>query len=158
MKKRPLKYWIITLVAVLACVAYSEHGSVQNVPLGGSETAYGSSKAKSLQPTTRPPTMDALKRSRVVGQSRLKAGERFDSLNDLVNDQLLDGFVRIGVFGEHWPATVAEIATDRNEITFVRQDGVRHSYTKFPGYKMKMVRLKAGKQETIVVFRAQERG
>jgi hypothetical protein len=89
--------------------------------------------------------------------SRLAVGQRFQSLDELVNNQLTAGYVRTGYFGKQWPATVTEVATDIHKISFVRQDGTKHTYRKFDGYKMKMVRLKSGEKETIVVFRSQYR-
>ena len=89
--------------------------------------------------------------------SRLAAGERYASLKELAADQNAAGFVRVGYFGKFWPATVAEIAVDRDRISFVRQNGTRYNYTKFNGYGMKMVRLKAGAKETIVVFRSKSK-
>ena len=89
--------------------------------------------------------------------SRLTVGDRYASLKELVADQDAAGFVRIGYFGKFWPARVAEIATDRDGISFVRQNGTMHNYTKFNGYGMKMVRLKAGAKETIVVFRSKSK-
>jgi hypothetical protein len=84
--------------------------------------------------------------------SRLVRGERFASFDDLVGDQQAAGYVKIGAFGNNWPATVSEVVTDRDEIKFVRQDGTQRHYTKFDGYGMKMVRLMAGNKETILVF------
>lgn len=72
-------------------------------------------------------------------------------------DQQAAGFLRTGYFGQYWPARVAEIATDNDAISFVRQNGTRHNYTKFDGYRMKMVRLRSGDRETIVVFRSQSK-
>ncbi len=88
---------------------------------------------------------------------RLAIGQRFGSLEELVKDQLAAGYVRTGYFGKHWPATVTEVATDKHKISFVRQNGTRHNYVKFAGYDMKMVRLMAGANETIVVFRSQHK-
>ena len=91
------------------------------------------------------------------GQSRLALGERYTSPEELVADQETVGFVRTGYFGKFWPARVVEIATGKDKISFVRQNGIRHNYTKFAGYRMKMVRLKAGSNETIIVFRSQQK-
>lgn len=89
--------------------------------------------------------------------SRLAVGERFAALGDLLSDQQSAGYVKVGTFGNHWPATVTEIDQDKNGIKFVRQDGTSHRYSKFDGYEMKMVRLMAGNLETIVVFRSQQK-
>jgi len=88
----------------------------------------------------------------------LAVGQRYNSLDQLVADQRAAGFVRVGYFGKHWPAKATEVATDQDEIKFVRQGGTPHHYTRFSGYEMKMVRLMAGKQETIVVFRSVKKG
>lgn len=89
--------------------------------------------------------------------SRLAVDERFASAADLVTDQQVAGYVKVGTFGNNWPGKVTEIATDRDGIRFVRQDGTAHNYNKFDGYEMKMVRLMAGKKETIMVFRSRDK-
>ena len=61
----------------------------------------------------------------------------------------------VGRFGNHWPAKVVREMDAKDEITFTLADGMKHSYTKFDGYKLKVVFLvdKAG-QETVVVMRS----
>ena len=89
-------------------------------------------------------------------ESRLAVGEPYASLEELVADQQAAGYLRTGYFGKHWPATVTEIHTDHDGISFVRKSGTRHSYTGFGGYRMKVVHLSGpGEQETIVVFRSE---
>jgi hypothetical protein len=144
-----IQIWVPFLVIALSFVLYSEFSSVERVTL---DPVYGDRQAS--QPLRQPQA--ARQPTRQVARkvaSRLAVGQRYNSLEQLVADQRAAGFVRIGYFGKHWPATVTEIATDQDEIKFVRQGGTPHHYTKFDGYEMKMVRLMAGKQDTIVVFR-----
>lgn len=89
--------------------------------------------------------------------SRLAVGQRYTSQAELTADQQAAGYVKVGSFGNNWPARVTEIATGRDEISFVRQNGTPHHYSKFAGYSLKMVRLLDGRKETIVVFRSQEK-
>lgn len=139
-----LQIWVPFLVIALSFVLYSEFSSVERLTL---DPVYVDRQAS--QPLTPPARQVA---PQVV--SRLAVGQRYNSLDQLVADQRAADFVRVGYFGKHWPAKVTEIATDQDEIKFVRQGGTPHHYKKFNGYEMKMVRLMAGKQETIVVFRS----
>ena len=144
-----IQIWVPFLVIALSFVLYSEFSSVERVTL---DPVYGDRQTS--QPLRQPQA--ARQPARQVAPkvaSRLALGQRYNSLEQLVVDQRTAGFVRVGYFGKHWPAKVTEIATDQDEIKFVRQSGTPHHYTKFNGYEMKMVRLMAGKQETIVVFR-----
>lgn len=136
------KLWFPLLLIALVVALYSGLGSVKTLDL---DTRYDAPVAPSTQPA---PGAG----SRIA--SRLAVGVRYRTLEELLADQQAAGFVRTGYFGKFWPATVTEIATDRNEIKFVRQNGTQHHYTKFDGYEMKMVRLMAGNRETIVVFRS----
>jgi hypothetical protein len=132
----------LLLIAVAAGLLF-DSGSVQRI-------AYDDGHA--VLPAAVP-----LGQSRPVTASltiRLVRGERFASFDDLVGDQQAAGYVKIDAFGDNWPATVTEIATDRDEIKFIRQDGTQHHFTKFDGYEMKMVRLRAGNKESILVFRS----
>ncbi len=141
-----IQIWVPFLVIALSFTLYSEFSSVEKVNL---DPAYGD-QAES-------PPLRQLQQKRQAAPkapSRLALGQRFASHAELVDDQLAAGFVRVGTFGKHWPATVTEIATDKDEIRFVRQGGTPHYYPKFDGYDMKMVRLMDGNQETIVVFRS----
>jgi hypothetical protein len=143
---------ILVIITAVAVGVLLDAGSVKridydSVPRGRSETKaierepYGTP----AQPMTTSPA------------SRLAVGARFVSIDDLVNDQLAAGYVKIGTFGNYWPATVTEIDKGRDEINFVRQDGTSHHYNKFDGYDMKMIRLMAGNQETVAVFRSQQK-
>ena len=146
-----IQIWVPFLVIALSFALYFEFSSVEKVNL---DPVYGD------QVESRP-----LRQSQSARQttpkvaSRLAVGQRFASHAELVADQQAAGFVRTGSFGKFWPATVTEIATGKDEIKFVRQNGTPHHYAKFGGYDVKMVRLMAGNKETIVVFRsASKRG
>ena len=144
-----IQIWVPFLVIALSFVLYSEFSSVERVTL---DPVYGDRQTS--QPLRQPqPARQPARQVAPQVASRLAVGQRYNSLEQLVDDQRAAGFVRIGYFGKHWPARVTEIATDQDEIKFVRQGGTPHHYTKFDGFEMKMVRLMAGKQETIVVFR-----
>jgi hypothetical protein len=149
------KIWLPFLLLALIAAVYFEFGSVKTIDLDSSYSAPTVSEPRSVQSSQR--ARQSSQRVAPKRHSRLVAGERYASLNDLVVDQQIAGFVRTGYFGKFWPATVAEIATDKNGISFVRQNGTRHNYTKFYGYDLKMVRLRAGNKETIVVFRSQSK-
>lgn len=144
MDKLIKRYWLPSLIIALFIAMFFDFRSVEKLTLDS-----GYSK----------PTVNARQQGQAVSEtrSRLAAGQSYTSLEELVNDQRIAGFVRTGTFGNHWPATVAEVATESDGISFVRQNGTRHSYTKFSGYKMKMVRLRADDKETIVVFRSQHK-
>jgi hypothetical protein len=144
---RVTKYWLPFLVIALFAAVFFEFSSVEKVPM---ESSYVAPTSTEGQPSTKRQAVSK-------AQSRLAAGQRYESLEELENDQRAAGFVRTGYFGKHWPAMVTEIATDKNKISFVRKNGVRHNYTKFYGYEMKMVRLSTGPDETIVVFRSQKK-
>ena len=147
------KYWLPFLLITLATALFFEFNTVEKVAL---DSGFGSSRQVRIDsPTAKTPLRQPL-REKQQG-SRLAAGQRYRSLEELVNDQRAAGFVRTGYFGKHWPATVTEVATDRHKISFMRSNGTRHTYNKFDGYDMKMVRLKAGANETIVVFRSQQK-
>lgn len=149
------KIWLPLLLTALATALYLEYGSVETFDLQSVRYEPSASLSRPVKSPSRaqaPPQTSVPKR-----ESRLAAGQLYTSLNELVADQLAAGFVRTGYFGKFWPATVAEVVTGTNSISFVRQNGTRHNYTKFKGYKMKMVRLRSGKNETIVVFRSQRK-
>jgi len=142
-----IQIWVPFLVIAMGFVLLFDFSSVEKIPL---DTAYDD-RAENLtlrHPPTAPPVAPGV-------VSRLAVGQRYNSLEELVADQQAAGFVRIGYFGKHWPATVTEIAPDQDEIKFVRQGGTQHRYTGFDGHAMKMVRLMAGNRETIVVFRSE---
>lgn len=148
------KIWLPLLLLALVAAVYFEFSSVKTIEL---DSGYGA------PPAIRPQVGQRLQRSQpkapqqAVRKSRLAAGERFASLEELVNDQVLDGYLKTGSFGDAWPATVAEILNTRHGIAFIKRDGTRHSYTGFEGYRMRMVRLNGGERETIVVFRSLEK-
>lgn len=140
-----LQIWVPFLVIALSLLLYFEFSSVEKVDL---DPVYGERPAKQPLPASQTEPQIS---------SRLAVGQRYNSLAQLVADQQAADFVRIGYFGKHWPAKVSEIATDQDEIKFVRQNGTPHHYTKFAGYEMKMIRLTTGNKETIVVFRSAEK-
>jgi len=88
------------------------------------------------------------------GSSSVRVGGEFHSLAELDAAQQQAGFVRVGLFGNHWPAQIVEVQSDTDGIRFVRSDGTPHTYSKFEGYCMQMVRLRQGLQETLVVYRS----
>lgn len=142
------KYLLPLLLIALAAALYAEFGAVEKLEL---DLEFDRASAR---PQASP---QASEFAGPVAGSRLLVGQRYNSLQALVSDQRAAGYVRVGYFGSHWPATVSEIASDRDSISFVRANGTRHNYNKFDGYAMKMVRLKAGAKETIVVFRSAEK-
>ncbi len=141
------KIWLLSLLLAFAVALFFEFGSVETLDLDSGHSPPALSGSQQMKPSPR-------RQVAPKSKSHLAVGERYASLNELVADQEAAGFVRTGYFGKFWPATVAEIATDRDGISFVRQNGTKHNYTKFDGYNMKMVRLRAGNKETIVVFRS----
>jgi len=150
--KKYLNLLILLIIAAVAVGVLYDAGSVKRIGYDSVPGGRPDTKAIEREPYVTPsrPMTASL-------ASRLTVGARFSSFEDLVNDQLAAGYVKVGSFGNHWPATVTEIAKDKDEITFVRQDGTKHHYNKFGGYDMKMVRLVANNQETIVVFRSNEK-
>jgi hypothetical protein len=151
------KYFLPFLVIALIVALYFDSSSVEKVDL---DSSYIEPVAVApIQPRTasRPPLTREPQASAPVTKSRLAIGERYNSLKDLEADLRAQGFIRTGYFGKFWPASVAEIASGRNEIKFVRQDRTPHHYKGFDGYNMKMVRLWRGNKETIVVFRSEEK-
>ena len=88
----------------------------------------------------------------------LEPGERFASLEALLAAQQARGYLRIGLFGGSWPAMVTEVLNGNDAISFTKKDGSRHNYQGFDGYRLQMVRLSgSGQEETLVVFRSQNR-
>ncbi len=144
------RIWLPLLLIALVAAVYYEFGTVKTME---HDTVYSGPDI-----VVNPPQHSATsQRQAPRAASRLAVGARYASLDELVADQLAAGYLRTGYFGKHWPARVTEIAADRDGISFLRQNGTRHNYTKFDGYSMKMVRLMAGDQETIVVFRSAEK-
>jgi len=83
-----------------------------------------------------------------------QVGRRYASQIELEKQQRGFGFVRIGSFGKDWPARVVEMIASRDQLSLIRQDGTRHSYTGFEGFTLKMIRLQGRNEEVIVVFRS----
>jgi hypothetical protein len=122
------KYVLPFLVIALIVALYFDSSSVEKLDL---DSSYREPVAVApIQPRTasRPPLTREPQASASVTKSRLAIGERYNSLKDLEADLRAQGFVRIGYFGKFWPASVADIATGRNEIKFVRQNGTPHHY------------------------------
>ena len=151
------KYFLPFLVIALIVALYFDSSSVEKVDLDASYSEPVAVAPRQPQADSRPPLTRAPQASAAVTRSRLAIGERYNTLAELEQDLQAAGFVRVGTFGEFWPASVADIATGRDEIKFVRQNGTPHHYKKFAGYDMKMVRLWSGNKETIVVFRSEEK-
>ncbi len=85
-----------------------------------------------------------------------RLGRPLPSLTALKTVQKGAGYLPIGYFGDNWPATIVEVRTSPDTITFARRGGSRHTYRGFEGYRLKMVRLQGPSQgEVIVVFRSE---
>jgi len=151
------KYFLPFLVIALIAAIYFDSSSVEKIDLDSSYSGPVAVAPIQRHPAARPPLTPKPQASASVTRSRLAIGERYNSLKELDADLKAAGFVRVGTFGKFWPASVADIATGRNEIKFVRQNGTPHHYKQFAGYDMKMVRLWRGNKETIVVFRSEEK-
>ena len=151
------KYFLPFLVIALVAAIYFDSSSVEKIDLDTSYSEPVATAPIQRQPASRPPLTRESRASASVTKSRLAIGERYNTLKELELDLQAAGFVRTGYFGKFWPASVADIATGRDEIKFVRQNGTPHHYKGFGGYNMKMVRLWSGNKETIVVFRSEEK-
>ncbi len=148
MEKWVTRYLVPLLLLVLVIAMYFELRSVETVDL---QTDRYEPAITEPHPVRQMPLQQVMPESK----SRLSIGERYVSLDELVDDQKAAGFLRTGYFGDHWPAKVTEIQTDNDGIRFIRKDGTPHHYKGFDGYRMKVVRLSdAGEKETIVVFRS----
>jgi len=157
MNKITTKYFLPFVVIALIAAIYFGSSSVEKVDLDSSYSEPVAVAPIQPQAASRPSLTRESQASASVTKGRLAIGERYNSLKELELDLQAQGFVRIGYFGKFWPASVAEIATGRNEIKFAGQDGTPHYYKEFDGYNMKMVRLWRGRKETIVVFRSEEK-
>jgi len=155
MKNWVTKIWLPFLLTALVIAVYFESTSVKSVDLDTDyiEPRVSGAQVRPLLPDSEPARQQETSRFK----SHLAAGERYASLDELVSDQLAAGYIKTGYFGKHWPATVSEIKNDNDGIVFIRKDGTKHTYSKFDGYRMKMVRLTAGDKETIVIFRSQSK-
>jgi hypothetical protein len=144
-----VKYWLPLLLILLATAIYYDHLAIEQIDVENER------RNTERPPLASTPTFQATSRGEgAETKNTLIVGQHFNSLKELEMHQQAAGFVRTGYFGKHWPAKVSEVLTDRHKLIFVRQNGTRHTYNKFDGYQMKMVRLKSGPDETIVVFRS----
>lgn len=82
----------------------------------------------------------------------------YNSLSQFDDVQRSDGFVRIGDFGDDWPARLVAQQEGKDSIHFVRTDGTPHQYRGFDGYRLKVMRLQGERGgEVIVVLRSTEK-
>jgi hypothetical protein len=151
------KYVLPFLVIALIVALYFDSKSVEMVPLDASYSEPVATSPGQRQTVSRPSLTLNPQAPATVMKSRLAIGERYTSLKELDQDQTAAGYVRIGNFGEFWPASVAEVATDRDNIVFVRQNGAQQNYKGFAGYNIKMIRLWRGNKETIVIYRSENK-
>jgi len=87
-----------------------------------------------------------------------ESAKTYDSFGALIKAQEEAGFVRLGTFGDSWPATIKDEKTARDEISFTRSDGTPHTYPGYTGYTLKVIRLEsADGEETLIVFRSKEK-
>lgn len=155
MDKWVTKYWLPFLLLALFVAVVTEFYSVKSIELESGVRTPGSSRIQNDgQPRL---SRSSSQQADTLRKSRLAIGEQYASLKELEEDQQIAGFIRTGYFGKFWPARVSEVATDNDGISFVRQNGTRHNYSKFDGYQMKMIRLRTGNKETIVVFRSESK-
>jgi hypothetical protein len=85
-------------------------------------------------------------------------GRTYEGIAALVRDQQEQGFVRLGLFGDGWPAKVVHVRTQPNEIEFALKTGARHGYPGYDGFLLKVVRLEGkGGAEIVAVFRSAEK-
>jgi len=86
-----------------------------------------------------------------------RSGRTYRSLSALNSAQKADRYLPIGFFGDGWPATIVDVDTHLDTITFARRDGSKHSYQGFDGYRLKVVHLEGREhKEIIIVFRSEE--
>lgn len=87
-----------------------------------------------------------------------EVGGTFAQESDLMRFQNERGFEFLGKFNVIFPATVTEIETARDAISFQIKNGSRHNYDNYGGYDLKVVRLdNGGTGETVFVFRSKEK-
>ena len=148
------KIWLPFLLVAFAAALYLEYGSVESF-----DPQIEKRPARIAVPQTRSlsPSNQSVQKTITNRLNSLAVGELYGSLEELVADQEDEGFVKIGYFGKSWPAKVVEIQLDDDAVSFVRKNGVKHNYTNFDGYRMKMVRLISDGRETIVVFRSRQK-
>lgn len=76
---------------------------------------------------------------------------------DFLSAQQRAGWVAIGYFGEHWPATEVRRHEDTGSLRFSRADGTPHEYVGFDGYRLRVMFLEDARgRETVVVLRSQD--
>lgn len=82
----------------------------------------------------------------------------FETYEEFITFQEALGYRFLGRFHDFWPAEVSEERTEMNEISFQLSNGTRHTYPKYDGYELKMVRLvsRSG-DEGVVVLRSENR-
>jgi len=137
------RYLLPALLAALAVAGYFTFGTVKTMEFDGDSVT-----------TDRPPPTESLA-TPSDRSDRMVVGGQISSLAELDAAQRQAGFVRVGMFGNVWPARIVEIFDDRDGIRFVRGDGTPHSYNDFDGYCMRVVRLRQGGAETLAVYRSQ---
>lgn len=75
-----------------------------------------------------------------------------------IAEQRERGWVEIGRFGDHWPAWLVSERQANDRLEFAREDGTRHVYDGWRGYRLKASALRAASgEETILVFRSLHR-
>lgn len=88
----------------------------------------------------------------------LETQKSFNSYAEFIESQQSQGFVFLGRFDDRWPAEIIEERTAMNEISFRRGDGTKHTYPKYDGYELKVVRLRTDQNtEAVVVLRSKEK-
>jgi hypothetical protein len=88
----------------------------------------------------------------------MNSGDSFASYAEFIAHHEREGFVFLGRFDDAWPATVIDERTAMNEISFMRQNGTRHTYPGYDGYQLKAVRLRtADGHAAIVVLRSKKK-
>jgi len=87
---------------------------------------------------------------------RAVSSAEYRDLSALNAEQKIEGFVPIGHFGESWPARIVAQTEEDDRIEFRSDNGQRHIYQGFEGYRLKMIRLhhRSG-AEVIAVYRSE---
>ena len=89
------KYFLPVIVIALIAAVYFDSNSVERVTL---DASYGEPVAvapRQRQTTSRPPLTREPQASAAVTRSRLAIGERYNTLEELEQDLLAAGFVRV---------------------------------------------------------------
>ena len=150
------RYLLPLLLLFLVVSLYFEFGSVETVDLDRFSQDSVRDQSRPQIDSVQEAKTTAPKFDTLVSGDNL-TGILFDSLEALVDHQSEAGFVKVGTFEGGWPARVIEVQSDRDQISFVRQNGTRHTYQKFDGYDMRMIRLKKGERETLIIFRSRNK-